>query len=181
MYIIGRKLKMTQVWDKEDNVIAVTQVKCKTNEVIDLKEKEKDGYEALVLTDGCVKKEFPLVSDENYKKGAKVEIDIFKEGDTIKVTSVSKGKGTQGVVKRHGFKGGFATHGHRHDLRQAGSIGSAFPQHVMKGKKMAGRMGNEQVTVKNLEVIKINKEDNTLFIKGGVPGRKDTVIFIKKA
>ncbi|MBD3300271.1 MAG: 50S ribosomal protein L3 [Candidatus Moranbacteria bacterium] len=180
MYIIGTKANMTQVWDKNNKVIAVTKVFCEENEVIEEKKRDKSGYQSVVLTDGKRVKEFPYLEDENLKQGKKIDVTFFKEGDKIKVTGKSKGKGFQGVVKRHGFSGGQKTHGHRHDLRRSGSIGSAFPQHVMKGKKMAGRMGNDQTTIKNLEVIGISKEEKSLLIKGALPGCVGSIVFIKK-
>lgn len=98
----------------------------------------------------------------------------FKEGDEVKVSGISKGKGFQGVVKRHGFSGFPASHGHKGHERSPGSIGQRFPQHTLKGKKMAGRMGGTKVTVRNLEVIKIDKDDRILAVKGAVPGRRGT-------
>ncbi len=103
---------------------------------------------------------------------------IFQAGDIIKVTGISKGRGFQGVVKRHGFHGSPATHGHKDQLRMPGSIGAGGVQHVFKGKRMAGRMGGEQVTVSNLEVIEVNPSANEIFIKGAVPGHRDNLILL---
>lgn len=181
---------MTQWWNDQKEVEPITLVDCKGLLVTGKKTTEKDKYSAVCL--GIVKKgslgknagelvkkrvnfeivkEFPG-EDFTGEIGSSVEVDTFATGDKVKVTGISKGKGTQGVVKRHNFAGGPKTHGHRHVLRSAGSIGSAFPEHVMKGKKMAGRMGNEQVTVKNLKIAWVDKDKNTIAIKGAVPGRK---------
>ncbi len=103
---------------------------------------------------------------------------MFNNGEIVNVSGISKGKGFQGVVKRHGFKGSPASHGTKHTLRAPGSIGSAWPQRVFKGKRMAGRMGSDRITVKGLEIIDIDKEDNLLAIKGAVPGKKGTLLEI---
>ena len=121
------------------------------------------------------RREFPIELDE---KESVVTVKQFEVGDTVIVVGTSKGKGFQGVVKRHGFKGGPASHGHRHSLRQAGSSGSAYPQHVVKGKRMAGRMGSDRVTVKNLSIMWIDEEKNVLAVKGAVPGAKGSVVEI---
>jgi large subunit ribosomal protein L3 len=109
---------------------------------------------------------------------AETDISIFQEGDKVIVSGVSKGKGFQGVVKRHGFHGGPRTHGQKHSEREPGSIGSTGPQRVFKGTRMAGRMGGDKITVKNLKIVKIDKDKNQLFISGAVPGRKGTLLKI---
>lgn len=109
---------------------------------------------------------------------AGTDISIFQEGDKVIVSGVSKGKGFQGVVKRHGFHGGPRTHGQKHSEREPGSIGSTGPQRVFKGTRMAGRMGGDKITVKNLKIVKIDKDKNQLFISGAVPGRKGTLLKI---
>jgi large subunit ribosomal protein L3 len=103
----------------------------------------------------------------------------FEEGDVVRVSGVSKGKGFQGVVKRHGFHGGPRTHGQKHSEREPGSIGATGPQRIFKGKKMAGRMGGNRVTLKNLKILKVDKENNQLLISGAVPGRKGTLLEIR--
>ena len=118
----------------------------------------------------------PLKSD--FKRGDKVDISIFKEGDRVKVSSISKGKGFQGAVKRHGFHGGPRTHGQKHSEREVGSIGATWPQRVIKGKKMPGRMGGERVSVKNLEILKIEAEKNLLYVKGALPGARGSLVEI---
>jgi len=109
---------------------------------------------------------------ENLNRGDKITVATFSEGDKVSVTGVSKGKGFQGVVKRHNFKGGPASHGHKDQLRMPGSIGATGPQKVFKGTRMGGRMGGDQITVKNLEIVKIDSATNDLFIKGAVPGAR---------
>jgi len=115
------------------------------------------------------------------KTGDKVEVDTFEVGDTVQVSAISKGKGFQGVVKRHGFKGGRRTHGNKHHERTPGSIGATGPARVFKGVRMAGRMGGERVTVKNLKVLQIDKDTNTLVLSGAVPGRRGTLIEVRAA
>ena len=115
---------------------------------------------------------------KDVKKGDKIDISQFEIGDKVKVSGITKAKGFQGVVKRHGFKGSPKSHGHKHDWRAPGSIGSSFPEHVIKGKKMAGRMGGERFSVKNLEIVEIDKENNILFLRGAVPGVKGRIVEI---
>ena len=116
--------------------------------------------------------------DLEYKVDDKINVSIFQEGDLVKVAGISKGKGFQGAVKRWGFSGIGASHGVKHHHRTLGSVGSAFPQRVIKGKKMPGRMGGNRVTVKNLKIIKIDKENNIIAVKGAVPGRRGTLLEI---
>lgn len=108
--------------------------------------------------------------------GDKIELTIFKEGEPVQLRGVSKGKGFQGVVKRHGFHGGPRTHGQKHSEREPGSIGATWPQRVLKGKKMAGRMGGERVTIKNSRIVKIEPDKNLLYVKGAVPGARGSLI-----
>ena len=157
------------------------------------KYQESEDMNKLVLkrSNFAAVKEFPISpptgetrpsggQPEDFKKGEgeKIEVDVFDPGDKVSVTAISKGKGFQGVIKRHGFAGGPKTHGHRHVLRSGGSIGSAFPQHVQKGKKMAGRMGGSQVTVKNLKIAWTDKDKAVVAIKGAIPGRKGSWVKI---
>jgi len=204
--ILGKKLKMTQIFNENGEVIPVTLVEYKEGYVVDLKTEEKDGYVALKvgfeevdekkLTKpeiGYLKKknlpplkilkEFRFNSFEeikDYKIGDKITIDIFKEGDYVDVTGKSIGKGFQGVVKRHGFHGGPATHGSM-SHRAPGSIGPTAPQRVLKGRRMAGHMGNKKVTIQNLQIVKIMKDENIIMIKGAIPGPSNGYILIKKA
>ena len=125
-----------------------------------------------------VLREFRLEEQPTQKRGDMVEASVFAIGDTVDVTGVSKGKGFQGVVKRHGFHGHPASHGHKDQLRMPGSIGAGGPQHVFKGRRMAGRMGNETVTVQNLQVIEL-RENGVIALKGAVPGARNAVIEIR--
>jgi large subunit ribosomal protein L3 len=206
MGILGKKLKMMQIFNEKGEVIPVTVVEYKEGYVVDLKTEEKDGYIALKvgfeevnerkltkpeieylrkrnLPPLKILKEFRFDSfDEikNYKIGDRITIDIFKEGDYVDVTGRSIGKGFQGVVKRHGFHGGPATHGSM-SHRAPGSIGPTAPQRVLKGRRMAGHMGNEKVTIQNLQIVKIMKDENIIMIKGAIPGPSNGYVFIKRA
>ncbi len=196
-FIFGKKIGMSQVFSDDRKVIPVTLIEAESCVVTQIKTEEKDGYQATQVGFGEKKKinkplaghlkglgnfrhlrEIRESEDLKCKVGDKIDISVFEEGDKIKVIGTSKGKGFQGVMKRHGFHGSPASHGHKHDHRAPGSIGSAFPEHVFKGKKMAGRMGSDRVTVKGLKVIKIDKENNLLIVKGAVPGRIGSVIEI---
>lgn len=203
-FILGKKLGMSQIFDKEGKAIPVTVVEAGPCFVTQIKEKEKDGYKAIQigfekLKDKKVKKpqkdkpyrylrEFSIKSnhsesiDNQFSKikiGDKITVNIFQEGDIVKVTGTSKGKGFQGVVKRHGFSGGPASHGHRHVLRAPGSIGSAFPERVVKGRKMPGHAGLKRVTTRGLEIVKVDPENNLLAIKGAIPGPRGGLVEIK--
>ncbi|MBD3245331.1 MAG: 50S ribosomal protein L3 [Candidatus Moranbacteria bacterium] len=180
MFIIGEKIDMSQVWDEKGNVYPVTRVKCAPLKVIKIKEAAKDGYQAVVVGNDENIKEYRGKNLDQFKQDQEVSVNLFKQNDKVKVTAKSKGKGFQGVVKRHGFKGGIATHGHRHDLRQTGAIGSAFPQHVMKGKKMAGRMGFKQVSIKNLRIMQVREKEQELLISGSIPGSRGRKVYIEK-
>lgn len=189
---------MSQIW-KNDKVIPITIVKAGPVVITQIKNIEKDKYRAAQIgfdptrkklnkpLKGHLKdlgnfrylKEFKLIPGVEYKVGDTFDVSQFSEGDKIKVSGVSKGKGFQGVVKRHGFYGGPQTHGQKNRLRAPGSIGSTAPQRVLKGRKMAGRMGSERVTIKNLEIAGIDKENNILMIKGAVPGIKGILLEIR--
>lgn len=182
-FILGKKLGMTTIYDKEQGALNVTLVQCEDNKISCVRTEEKDGYVAVQLElaktkNTSKKKEFRLETAEGLKVGDVVSMDIFEVGDVVKVSGISKGKGFQGVVKRHGFKGAPKTHGHKHDLRAPGSIGAQQPQHVIKGKRMAGRMGGERSSVKNLKVVYIDKAKNILGVKGAVPGVHGRVVEI---
>ena len=201
--IIGKKVGMTQVFAEDGALIPVTIVQAGPCLVVQKKTAENDGYDAVQL--GLVEKvsnrritsamrghfekggitplrtlaELPYSGDANV--GDKVQVDIFKPGDHIDVVGESKGKGYQGVMKRHHFRGGRATHGSMFH-RAPGSIGaSAFPSRVMKGMRMGGRMGGDQVTVKNLRVAKIDVENNLLYIRGAVPGGRNGLVLVRFA
>ncbi|MFQ5456368.1 MAG: 50S ribosomal protein L3 [Nitrospirota bacterium] len=200
--ILGEKLGMTQVYREDGSVIAVTVVEGGPCWVTQKKTIGNDGYNAIQISFREVKEKKvnkPMsghfkktkVSPMRYQRevkgdvskvelGQMISIDIFEKGEKVDVTSISKGKGFAGVVKRYHFKGGPATHGSMFH-RVPGSIGnSAYPSRVWKNKKMPGQMGNKKVTIKRLEIIDIRKEDNLLFIKGAIPGSKGSIIEIKK-
>ncbi|HZS43307.1 MAG TPA: 50S ribosomal protein L3 [Candidatus Paceibacterota bacterium] len=197
-FLLGTKQKMTEVFDENGTVYPVTVIKTAPLTVTQVKTKEKDGYEAVQVGFGEKKekrmrkaekghlkdlgnlrhlKEFrTAVGDLN--RGSKIEPAVFVAGDKVTVSATSKGKGFQGVVKRHGFHGGPRSHGQKHSEREPGSIGTAGYQRVFKNRRMAGRMGGERVTVKNLEVIKVDPENNELLIKGAIPGVRGTLVEI---
>jgi len=182
---------MTQIW-KDDAVWGVTLVQAGPCVVLQVKDKARDGYSALQLGYGSRKeknikkpqlgrlknlairpqylKEFRLETDSTVKVGDVVSVETFAEGDVVTVSGTSKGKGFQGVVKRHGFHGFRKTHGNKDQERAPGSIGPKGPARVFKGTRMGGRMGGDKVTTANLEIIKIDPVNNILFIKGAVPG-----------
>lgn len=180
-FILGKKIGMTTIYD-EKGAINATLLECGAKVSL-VKEKIKDGYDAVQMViaktkNKSKKKEFRVEGSE-LKKDDTVDVSIFEIGEKVIVSGISKAKGFQGVVKRHGFKGGCATHGHKHDLRAPGSIGSGFPEHVVKGKRMAGRMGGDRVTTKNLKVAFIDKEKNILGIKGAVPGIPGGIVEVR--
>lgn len=161
---------MTQVW-KGEKVVPVTVIKAEPNKVSLLRSKEKDKYEAVQLQLGRTRREFRAPAGE-LKVGDEVNVSVFKEGDKVKVAGVNKGRGFQGVVKRHGFAGGPKTHGQKNRHRAPGSIGSTAFQRVVPGRRMAGHMGVERVTIKNLEVVAIDPEKNEILLKGAIPGNR---------
>ncbi len=187
---------MSQVFDKDGKLVPVTLVLAGPCYVLQKKNKEKDGYEALQLGFKKIEKknklkksmkgkEYKYIKEERISGdnalnvGDEINLSMFKEGEVVKISGMSKGKGFQGGVKRHGFSGRNATHGVKHEHRTIGSTGSRFPQHVIKGRKMPGRMGYERVSVKNLKIMKIDKEDNLLAVKGAVPGVKGALLEIR--
>lgn len=201
--IIGKKLGMTQVFSDDGSAIGVTAIEVEPSVVLQVKTKEKDGYDAVQIGYGRVKqksvtkplqghfnkankgffrivREIPALS-EKYEVGQEITADILKMGDYVDVVGTSKGKGFQGVVKRHGFGGGRATHGSMFH-RAPGSIGaSADPSRVFKGTKMGGQMGNVRKTIQNLQVWQVRSDRKLLLLKGAVPGSKNGFVLIKKA
>jgi large subunit ribosomal protein L3 len=180
-FILGKKIGMTTIYD-EKGALNVTLLECGSRVSL-VKEKAKDGYCAVQMEiaktkNKSKKKEFRVEGSE-LKKDDAVDVSIFGLNEKVIICGTSKSKGFQGVVKRHGFSGSCATHGHKHDLRAPGSIGSGFPEHVIKGKRMAGRMGGDRVTTKNLKVVFIDKEKNILGIKGAIPGIPGGIVEIK--
>lgn len=180
---------MSQIFDKDNKVIPVTLIEAGPCFVTQVKTEEKDGYQALQIGFEGKKKVKKPQKGKNYRYlrefegegevGDKIDVSIFEEGERVWVVGTSKGKGFQGVVKRHGFHGGPASHGQKHSLRAPGSIGSAFPERVFKGKKMAGRMGSDRTTTRGLKVAQIDKENNLIAIKGAVAGRIGGLVEVK--
>ena len=175
--ILGKKIEMSQIFDDQNKVIPVTLIEAGPCKVLRIKTQESDGYEAIQIEYGKKKKEFHGV--EGVKVGDIIDVTVFKEGEKVKVSGVSKGKGFQGVVKRHGFHGKNASHGTKHQERTIGSVGSTGPQRVFKGKKMPGHMGAERVSIKNVKVIKVDKDSNIIVLKGAIPGRRGTLLEIR--
>lgn len=204
-FILGTKDRMTQVFDEQGVCHAATVVRVSPVTITALKSSEKDGYDAVQIAGGEQKefrlgkadlghqggakryvKEFrarPSMGEkiENAEVGASLDASVFAPGDIVTVSALSKAKGFQGVVKRHGFAGDFASHGRKHSLRAPGSIGGGGRNggRVIKGMRMAGRMGGDRVTVKNLTVLQVNAGENLLLVKGAVPGRKGTLVEVR--
>ncbi len=180
-FIVGRKLNMTQIFDKEGVVHPATVVMVPTVTVSQVKTVKTDGYTAVQVASKAGKKEVKRefrTADPVQKVGDAIDLTQFKEGDLIEVSAISKGKGFQGVVKRHGFHGGPRTHGQKHSEREPGSIGGGLRNKVPKRMRMAGRMGGDRITVKNLTVLHIDLPTNTLYISGAIPGRRGTLVEI---
>lgn len=201
--ILGRKFGMTQVFAEIGDLIPVTVIEAAPNVVLQKKTAENDGYEAIQLgfddkreklsnkpEKGHVAKaetapkrfvkELRGVEMDAYEVGQEVKVEIFSAGEIVDVTGVSKGKGFQGAIKRHGQSRGPMSHGSRYH-RRPGSMGPVDPNRVFKGKLLPGRMGGEQITVQNLEIVKVDAERNLLLIKGNVPGAKKSLITVKSA
>lgn len=201
--IIGKKLGMTQVFADDGSTVGVTAIEVAPSVIVQIKTKDKDGYDAIQLGYGRVKqknvtkpmqghfnkankgffrslKEFQAQPGK-YEIGQEITADIFKTGDSVDVVGTSKGRGFQGVVKRHGFRGGRATHGSMFH-RAPGSIGaSADPSRVFKGARMGGQMGNVRKTIQNLQIWQVRPDRNLLLLKGSVPGSRNGMVLIKKA
>ncbi|MEZ4507578.1 MAG: 50S ribosomal protein L3 [Thermomicrobiales bacterium] len=200
--MVGKKLGMTQVFDESGVVYPATVIECGPNVVTQIKTEEKDGYNAVQLGFGLDKRlnrpeqghrkasgfqsrdlrEVKADSYDDIEVGQVFKADVFKPGQLVDVTGTSKGRGFQGGVKRHGFSGGPKTHGQSDRLRAPGSIGSsATPGRVYKGTRMAGRMGNDRVTVLSLEVLRVDPERNLLLVKGSVPGHNESLVIVRNA
>lgn len=198
-YILGTKMQMTQIFQEDGTVIPATIISVPEATVTQVKTSDTDGYTAVQLASGDRKekninkaqlghfgegntfrfvREFRVDDTEGLEKGATISVDTFEVGDTVTVSGVSKGKGFQGVVKRHNFSGAPTSHGHRHDTRRPGSIGATGPQRVFKGTRMAGRMGSDRVSVKNLKVVAVDAQSQQLLVKGAVPGKRGTLLEI---
>lgn len=198
--ILGIKERMTQYFDADGRVHPATIVNAGPITVIRVKNMDTDGYKAVQVGFGSQKerrinkaqqgefqglemfrvvKEFRLEGDTELKRGDSITVETFSEGDVVAVTGPSKGKGFQGVVKRHGFAGGRRSHGQKHSEREPGSIGAGGVQRVFKGTRMAGRMGGDRITVKNLHVLAVDPQNNQLLIKGAIPGRRGSLVEIR--
>jgi large subunit ribosomal protein L3 len=196
-FILGEKIVMTQRFSEDGSVVPVTVIQAGPCVVTQIKQTATDGYNAVQLgygqpkhptkpQQGHLKKmgqakyihEFIPDEQAGLKKGDHITVSVFKVGDHVTVSGVSKGKGFQGVVRRHGFSGSPATHGHKDQLRMPGSIGATAPQRVLKGRRMAGHMGDQRVTVKNLQIIDIDSPLNLLFVKGAVPGASHGLVSV---
>lgn len=199
-FILGKKLEMTQIFSPDGAALPVTAILAVPNIVTQVKSVDtKDGYDAIQVGFGSIKKsiksqvghlkgldvvktirEFRVAKEdaENLKRGDKITVEVFAVGDEVKVTGTSKGKGFQGVVKRHGFHGAPKSHGHKDQERMPGSIGAGGVQRVFKGRRMAGHMGDEQVTISGLEIVAVEPEKNILYVKGAVPGARDALVMI---
>ena len=199
-YIIGTKEEMTQIFTEDGKVVPATVIRANPIVVTQVKTEDKDGYKAIQFgfgerkakniskpVKGHVKelgnfaklKELRIDADTELKVGDKLTVESFEDGDSIETTSVSKGKGFQGVVKRYGFKGGRRSHGQKHSEREPGSIGATGPQRVFKGTRMGGRMGADQVSQRGISIAKVDKDNDLIYVKGAVPGRKGTLVEIR--
>lgn len=206
-FILGTKQEMTQIW-RNDIAIPVTKVKLEPGVVVQVKTTVNDGYNSVVVGYGTRRvkniakpqqgqtkglgnfrylKEFRYVNKQDMKefsnlsRGIQIAADTFEVGDSVDVIGVSKGKGFQGVVKRHRFHGHNTTHGTKDQVRMPGSIGAGEPQHVFKGTRMGGHMGDQQVTIKNLEVIEVNAAEGFMYVNGALPGAINGVLYVKGA
>jgi large subunit ribosomal protein L3 len=203
--IVGEKVGMTQVWDDDNNVVPVTVLRVTPCRIVQVKSPETDGYSALQVTygnrdprklnkpatghyeragvdPGVRLVELRVDDTSGYQVGQEIKVDVLEAGERVDVTSVSKGKGFAGVMKRHNFSGQGASHGNHKSHRAPGSIGQcATPARVFKGVRMAGRMGAERVTVLNLKVVEADVERDLLLVKGAVPGPKGSLVLIRDA
>jgi len=202
-FIVGTKDRMTQIFDATGACHPATILRVEPAVIARIKTVEKDGYSAVQLASGTQKEgRIPKAQQGQFAANPKVVIEfrpkaaynesidgvaagdaldasVFATGDTVIVSAVSKGKGFQGVVKRHGFAGGRRSHGQKHSEREPGSIGATGLNRVMKGMRMAGRMGGDRITVKNLTVLQVNPAENLLLIKGAIPGRRGTLVEVR--
>ncbi|MCL2791754.1 MAG: 50S ribosomal protein L3 [Spirochaetaceae bacterium] len=200
--VIAEKIGMTQIFDEKGVLTPVTVIKIDENLVVEQRTPEKNGYSSVVLGYGEVKKQ-RLTKPElgqfeegvepkkhlkemrdfgvECKAGDKLGIELFKDADTVDVTGMSKGKGFQGVMKRHNFGGGRASHGSKFHREAGGTGQNTFPARTFKNKKMAGRMGNDKVTIQNLKVVKIDVENKVLLVAGAVPGVNKSIVMVRKS
>lgn len=203
--ILGRKVGMTRIFGNDGSVVPVTVIDAGPCPIMQIKKTDKEGYNALQVAYGAIpdrksnkpmlghqakagkgsfrhQREFPLESVEGYEIGQELTVGIFTPGEKVKVTGQSRGKGFQGVMKRHNFRGKPASHGVEKVHRSPGSIGSnTEPSRVFKGKKMGGHMGDRRVTIMNVEVVDVRPEDNLILVKGQVPGAANGLVMIRKS
>ena len=200
--MLGRKIGMSQIFREDGRLVPITVVQAGPCTVTQIKSTDNDGYEAAQVGYSQVKRvnkpmrghlapanglfrylrEMPVDGLDGLQVGQQVNVDLFQPGEKVDVIGTSKGRGFQGTIKRHGFHGGPRTHGQSDRARAPGSIGAGTsPGRVLKGKKMAGHMGDVRVTVKNLEVVEVDPERNLLLLKGGVPGAPNGLLIIRKA
>lgn len=197
-FTLATKQHMTEFFSEDGKVHPATVLKAEPLTVTALKTTDRDGYEAIQVGTGAQKKErvskalLGHLKDAAYKNlrefrtapgdlqiGATIAFDIFQKGDVVTISSTSKGKGFQGVMKRHGFHGGWHQHGQKHSMREAGSIGATGPQRVLKGTRMAGRMGSDRITQKSVQVLDVDVENGLILVKGAVAGPRGTLVEIK--
>lgn len=197
-FTLATKQHMTEFFSEDGAVHPATVLKATPLTVTALKSMEKDGYEAIQVGTGAQKKERVSKAVQGHFKdatfkvlkefrtspgdltiGATIACDIFQKGEEVTVSSVSKGKGFQGVMKRHGMHGGWHQHGQKHSMREIGSIGATGPQRVFKGKRMAGRMGSDRVTQKHVQILDVDVENGLILVKGAVAGKRGTLVEIK--
>jgi len=202
--ILGHKIGMTQIFDDAGLAVPVTVVQAGPCHVTQIKTEKTDGYNAVQIAYGSIKekrvnsplkghygkagvepkrylKEFDFADMEEIKVGDEIKADIFAEGSMVRVSGVSKGKGFQGTIRRHGFSRGPKTHGQSDRLRAPGSLGQgSSPSRVFKGHKMSGRMGNDRITLKSVQVVRVDAENNLIFLKGAVPGAANSLLEIVK-
>jgi large subunit ribosomal protein L3 len=195
-FLLGKKLGMTTLFDDTKGALNVTMIACQENTVKMNRTLEKDGYLAVQLEidktgKKTIRKEFRIDKGvatgdrvelskelEKYPLDGKVNVSLFEVGERVNIAGVTKAKGFQGTVKRHGFAGGRKSHGGKHDLRKPGSIGATFPEHVIKGRRMAGRMGGENMTALNLTVVYVSEAEGLIGVRGAVPGVNGRVVKI---
>ena len=200
--MLGKKVGMTQIFKEDGTLVPVTVIEAGPLFVVQKKTVGKDGYNAIQVGFGDVKekrmtkpakghfdkanvayrkflREFKVENPDEFEIGQEIKVDVFSEGDMIDVTGTSKGKGTAGVIKRHGFGRGRETHGSKFHRMPGGMSAGTYPGRVFKGHRMMGRMGNERVTVQNLEVVRVDAENNLILVKGAVPGPRKGLVSIK--
>lgn len=194
--LLGKKLGMTTLFDEEKSALNVTLIACEGNVVKLARTAEKDGYVSIQVETAKTKQkkaarefrfdrvlgmEAAAKELEKFTPGTTLSVSQFAIGDKVHVTGITKAKGFQGVVKRHGFKGQTTSHGRKHDIRKPGSIGATFPEHVIKGRRMAGRMGADQMTVRNLRVVLVDEAKGLLGVRGAIPGVAGRLVSVRSA